>query len=92
MRALRTRIFTVALATILLTGLSAIGVHQVAVAQYTQAESHDEGFNDEYIFATTKSVSRMDGVNPALKLTLYPVTVVLDTAFLPFAIVAGYVS
>jgi uncharacterized protein YceK len=34
----------------------------------------------------------MDTVNPALKLTLYPVTIVLDTVLLPFAVIAGYVT
>ena len=50
-----------------------------------------EGFNDQYIYATTRSVSDMD-VNPALKLTLFPATLVLDTAFLPFAVIAGFVT
>ena len=49
------------------------------------------GFNDEYVFAATRSVSEMD-VNPALKVTLFPVTIVLDTAFLPFALIAGCVT
>lgn len=48
-----------------------------------------ESFNDEYVFATTRSVSEMD-MNPALKVTLIPATVILDTVFLPFAVVAGF--
>jgi len=51
----------------------------------------DGGFNDEYVYATTRSVNDMD-MNPALKLTLFPVTVVLDTALLPFALIAGVVT
>ena len=48
-------------------------------------------FNDEYVYATTRQVSEMDA--PAgLKLAIYPVTIVLDTAFLPFAVIAGFVT
>lgn len=50
-----------------------------------------DGFNDEYVYATTRSVSRMDA-NPGLKVTLYPLTLVVDTAFLPFAVIAGFVT
>jgi uncharacterized protein YceK len=53
--------------------------------------SASDGFNDEYVFAATRSVSHMDA-NPALKVTLYPLTVVVDAAFLPFAVVAGFVT
>ena len=49
------------------------------------------GFNDEYVYATTRGLSDMD-MNPAFKVTLLPLTVVLDTAFLPFALVAGLVT
>lgn len=63
----------------------------VATPQTSFAET-SEGFDDQYVFATTKAVNDMQGINPALKLTLYPVTIVLDTAFLPFAIIAGYVT
>jgi uncharacterized protein YceK len=31
-------------------------------------------------------------MHPGLKLTLYPVTLVVDTAFLPFAVIAGFVT
>lgn len=56
------------------------------------AFAHDDGFDERYVFATTKAVNNMRNVNPALKLTIYPVTVVLDTAFLPFAVIAGFVA
>ena len=79
MQSLKRRIAVATLATVLVTGLPVV------------ASAQQDGFNDQYVFATTKSVNRMD-VNPALKLTLFPVTVVLDTVFLPFAVVAGYVS
>jgi uncharacterized protein YceK len=91
MHSLKCRIVVASLVSFLMTGLSTATVTQVAVAQSPEAGAGD-GFNDQYVFATTKSVTRMDNVNPALKLTLFPVTVVLDTVFLPFAIVAGYVA
>jgi uncharacterized protein YceK len=78
MCSLRHRIVTATLAALLVAGLPT-----VAAAR---------GFNDQYVFATTKSVNRMDNVNPALKATLFPVTIVLDTVFLPFAVIAGYVA
>jgi hypothetical protein len=56
------------------------------------ARDYDDGFDERYVFATTKAVNNMRDVNPALKLTIYPVTVVLDTAFLPFAVIAGFVA
>ena len=49
-------------------------------------------FNDEYVYATTRGVDDMEGVHPGLKLTLYPVTIVLDTALLPFAVIAGFIT
>ena len=49
------------------------------------------GFNDEYVFASTKAVHHMRA-NPGVKVTLYPLTLVVDTAFLPFAVIAGFVT
>jgi hypothetical protein len=66
----------------------------VALLTFTTSTSvayASDGFNDEYVFAATRSVSHMDA-NPALKVTLYPLTVVVDAAFLPFAVVAGFVT
>jgi hypothetical protein len=48
-------------------------------------------FNDEYVYAATRSVSDMDA-HPGLKITLYPVTLAVDTAFLPLAVIAGFVT
>jgi uncharacterized protein YceK len=48
-------------------------------------------FNDEYVYASTRAVHSMDA-HPAAKVTLYPITVVVDTAFLPFAVIAGFVT
>ena len=49
------------------------------------------GFNDEYIYPTTRAVNDMNE-HPALKLTLFPVTIVLDTALLPFGVLAGFIG
>ena len=59
---------------------------QMALVHPSRAE-----FNDEYVFATTRSVGNMEA-NPALKVTLFPVTIVLDTLMLPFAVIAGFVT
>ena len=48
-------------------------------------------FNDEYVYASTKAVHHMHA-SPGVKVTLYPVTLVVDTAFLPFAVIAGFVT
>ena len=62
-----------------------------SVAAASQPASASSNFNDEYIYATTRDVSHMDA--PAgLKLSLYPLTILLDTAFLPFAVIAGFVT
>lgn len=48
-------------------------------------------FNDQYVYSTTRAVNDMN-TYPALKVTLYPATIILDTAFLPFAVIAGFVT
>jgi len=45
-------------------------------------------YNTEYIYAATRGLNDAD-IHPALKVTLVPVTLVLDTAFLPFALIMG---
>lgn len=55
------------------------------------AANSNDGFNDEYIYATTREVNKMDAP-AALKLTLFPATIIVDTAFLPFAVIAGFVA
>lgn len=74
-----------------MTTLAILFAAAVSVTAPQTALARD-GFDDQYIFATTKAVNDMRGVNPALKLTIYPVTVVLDTVFLPFAVIAGFVA
>ncbi len=54
--------------------------------------AHARGdFNDEYVYASTKAVGQMRA-HPAAKVGLYPLTLVVDTAFLPFAVIAGFVT
>jgi hypothetical protein len=59
----------------------------LSVAAPRQADA----FNDRYVFAATRGVSQMR-MHPALKATLFPVTVAVDIAFLPFSTVAGLVT
>ena len=93
MQWIRRRIMIAGLAALLATGISATAPTHVAFAndRYYRQEPPSR-FNDEYIFATTRAVNNMEGVNPGLKLTLFPVTIVLDTVFLPFAVIAGFVT
>lgn len=71
--------------------LAALFAAALLLAAPHTASADDDGFDEQYIFATTKAVNNMD-INPALKLTIYPVTIVLDTVFLPFAVIAGFVG
>jgi hypothetical protein len=48
-------------------------------------------FNDEYVYASTRAVHSMHA-HPAAKVTLYPITLAVDTAFLPLAVIAGFVT
>jgi hypothetical protein len=79
---LRHHIAVTGLAAVLLTGLAVIGGSVPANA----------AFNDEYVFAATRGVNDMEEVHPAFRVTLFPITVVLDLASLPFAVIAGFVS
>jgi len=51
-------------------------------------DHHRGGYNDEYIFVATRSLSEAD-VHPAAKVPLFPVTVVLDLVALPVEVIAG---
>ena len=51
----------------------------------------DAAFDDRYIYSSTKAVSHMNA-HPVAKASLYPLTVVLDTAILPFTVIAGFVT
>lgn len=59
----------------------------LSVAAPRQADA----FNDRYVFAATRGVSQMR-VHPALKVPLFPITVAVDLAFLPFSTIAGLVT
>ena len=62
-----------------------------ALAVPNAARADHGGFNDEYVYAATRSVSDMNA-HPAAKITLYPITLAVDTAFLPLAVIAGFVT
>jgi len=59
----------------------------------TRSERYEErrtrSYDDEYIFATTKMVSNMD-VDAAIKVPLFPPAIVIDLAFLPAEVIAGW--
>jgi hypothetical protein len=55
------------------------------------ARADQPGFDDRYIFAATRGVDEMNA-HPAWKVPLFPVTIAVDAALLPFAVIAGYVS
>jgi hypothetical protein len=84
MHRLHKRFISSTLATVLLATL--------LVASPSYAARSSSGFNDEYVFAATRGVNDMDGVHPALKVPLFPVTLVLDVAALPFAVIAGFIG
>ncbi len=46
------------------------------------------GYNDEYIFVATRTLSEAD-VHPVAKVPLFPVTVILDLVALPVEVIAG---
>lgn len=58
----------------------------------TRGERYEErrprGYDDQYIFATTRMVSDWD-VNPAVKVPLFPPAIVIDLVFLPAEVIAG---
>jgi hypothetical protein len=75
------------------TALAAVFAAGIGVTAPSVSLAHGRrGFDDQYVFATTRALNDMREVNPALKVTLFPVTIVLDAAFLPFAVIAGFVT
>lgn len=94
---IRTRLVTLGLAGMLLTGAvttipTFIPQTVEARDRYEREHRHRDGFNDEYVFATTRGLNDNEDIHPALKVTLFPVTILLDTVFLPFAVIAGFIS
>jgi hypothetical protein len=51
-------------------------------------EGRRRGYNDEYIFVATRTLSEAE-VHPAAKVPLFPVTIVLDLVALPVEVIAG---
>jgi uncharacterized protein YceK len=45
-------------------------------------------YNTDYIYAATRGLND-SSMDPGVKITLVPVTLVLDTVFLPFAAIMG---
>ena len=68
-----------------------LSVATLALALAGAPASAEAGFNDQYVYAATKAVNHMDAP-PIAKAPLYPLTVVLDTAILPFTVIAGFVT
>jgi uncharacterized protein YceK len=79
MKRIRRRILIVSLVVLL------------AIGAAPRTASASGNFNDEYVYATTRGVSDLH-MHPAAKLSLYPLTLVVDTALLPFAVIAGFVT
>ena len=52
-------------------------------------EHHERGYNDEYIFSTTKMVADWD-VDAAVKVPFFPPAVIIDVVFLPAEVIAGF--
>ena len=77
------RVATVLLALALLTG--ATRSHAIAPNRTTEPTGW---YNSDYIYALTRGLNDMDA-HPGVKVTLVPLTLALDTAFLPFALVVG---
>ena len=68
-----------------------LSVATLALALASAPVSAEAAFNDQYVYAATKAVNHMDAP-PIAKAPLYPLTVVLDTAILPFTVIAGFVT
>ena len=75
---------------IALLGLAGLLAGTAVVAAPGTALAHQQGFDDQYIFAATRGVDQMNA-HPALKVPLFPVAFVLDAALLPFEVIAGYI-
>jgi hypothetical protein len=59
--------------------------------RYDHHDGYDHrrgGYNDEYIFVATRTLSDAD-VHPAAKVPLFPVTIILDLVALPVEVIAG---
>ncbi|HYD50726.1 MAG TPA: hypothetical protein VEB21_20385 [Terriglobales bacterium] len=57
--------------------------------RYHPEERHQSSYNDEYVFALTRSVSNST-MHPAAKVPLFLFTVPLDIAVFPIEVLAGF--
>ena len=83
-------IMTVISALVLIAGprsARAYGGDYDGRGQYQERQSR--GYDDQYIFATTRMVGDWD-VEPAIKVPLFPPAVVIDLVFLPAEMIAGF--
>ena len=71
--------------------LLALSVTVGASSRIAHADEQSLRFNDNYVFATTRGLNEMD-MHPAFKATLLPVTIILDTVLLPFALIGGFIG
>lgn len=78
----------VAFGTCVLLGQAGMPINAAGAEHPEQAYQSDKGYNSEYIFATTRGLIGLDAP-PALKVTLVPVTLVMDVSLLPFEFLAG---
>jgi uncharacterized protein YceK len=67
------------------TGMSVNSAHAEDVERVYKTGGR---YNSEYIFATTRGLTGLDAP-AAFKVTLVPVTLVMDVVLLPFEFVAG---
>jgi uncharacterized protein YceK len=89
MNRIRKTLATLGLAAFLAASSSIAASPALAHSRYGE---QPRGFNGEYVYAATRAVNDMPDVNPAVKVTILPITIVLDTAFLPFAVLAGFIA
>lgn len=48
-----------------------------------------DAFNDEYVFGLTRGIAD-SALHPVAKIVLFPITVPLDIALLPFEVIGGF--
>ena len=87
MSSTKTRLARTATAVLLVLSLTVAGTARPSYAGERTTEPAG-WYNTDYIYAATRGVNDMD-VHPGVKITLVPLTLVLDTAFLPFALIIG---
>ena len=56
--------------------------------RYDRRDDRRGGYNDEYIFVATRTLSDAD-VHPVAKVPLFPLTIILDVVALPVEAIAG---